>query len=66
MLLKPSNWKIMGDQSPKNKHKLEDRKHEEHVKKDEVKHENAERQHHHPPTLPTPEQIDGLAKTESA
>jgi len=38
----------MGDPSPKNKHKLEDQKHGEHVKKEDKKHENAEVQHHHP------------------
>ena len=38
----------MGDDSPKNKHKLEEQKHEEHDKKEDEKHENAERQHTHP------------------
>lgn len=38
----------MGDDSPKNKHKLEEQKHEEHEQKEHEKHENAERQHHHP------------------
>lgn len=52
----------MGDDSPKNKHKLEEQKHEEHVKKDEEKHENAERQHHHSDNLPDAEQIVGLEK----
>ena len=37
----------MGDTSPKNIHKLTEKKHEEHVKKEDEKHENAERQHHH-------------------
>ena len=38
----------MGDDSPKNKHKLEEQQHEEHVKKEDDKHKNAEVQHHHP------------------
>jgi hypothetical protein len=44
----------MGDTSPKNIHKLEEQKHEEHVQKEDAKHENAERQHvpqHTSPTL---------------
>lgn len=36
----------MGDQSPKNQHKLEEQKHGEHVKKEHEKLENAEHQHH--------------------
>lgn len=36
----------MGDQSPKNRHKLEEQKHDEHVKKEHEKLENAEHQHH--------------------
>ena len=36
----------MGDQSPKNQHKLAEQKHDEHVKKDHEKLENAEHQHH--------------------
>ena len=57
----------MGDTSPKNKHKLEAKKHDDHVKKEDGKHQNAEVQHHpphhpeHPPAAepvsvpPTPE-----------
>jgi len=37
----------MGDTSPKNIQKLAEKKHEEHVKKEDHKHENAETQHHH-------------------
>ena len=37
----------MGDTSPKNIHKLAEKKHDEHVKKEEHKHENAEIQHLH-------------------
>ena len=42
-----ANCSPMGDTSPKNIHKLAEKKHEEHVKKEDDKHENAERQHHH-------------------
>ena len=52
----------MGDNSPKNQHKLVEQKHDEHVKKDHQKHENAERQHH--PDVPTPEEVAALKKTE--
>ena len=52
----------MGDNSPKNQHKLEEQKHDEHVKKDHQKHENAERQHH--PDVPTPAEIAALKKEE--
>ena len=54
----------MGDTSPKNKHKLEEQKHEDHVKKEDRKHENAEVQHHHPDHLPTAEQVNGLPTSE--
>lgn len=54
----------MGDTSPKNKHKLEEQKHDEHLKKEEVKHHNAEVQHHHPRVEPTPEQVVGLPNAE--
>ena len=52
----------MGDASPKNQHKLVEQKHDEHVKKDHQKHENAERQHH--PDVPTSEEVAALKKTE--
>jgi hypothetical protein len=55
----------MGDDSPKNKHKLVEQKHEEHVKKEEAKHENAEVQHHHSQELPEAEQVEGVPKVES-
>lgn len=45
----------MGDSSPKNKHKLEEQKHEEHVQHEHQKHDNAERQHHHPDAETHPE-----------
>lgn len=53
----------MGDNSPKNQHKLNEQKHEEHVKKDHVKLENAEHQHH-PKRESTPEEILALKKQE--
>ena len=37
----------MGDTSPKNIQKLTEKKHEEHEKKVDEKHQNAEIQHHH-------------------
>ena len=52
----------MGDNSPKNQHKLVEQKHDEHIKKDHQKHENAERQHH--PDVPTPEEVTALKKSE--
>jgi hypothetical protein len=55
----------MGDQSPKNQHKLHEQKREEHVKKDHVKLENAEHQHH-PKRESTPEEILALKKQEEA
>ena len=55
----------MGDTSPKNKHKLEEQKHEEHVKKEDEKHENAERQHIHPDGFPEAEQLPALPKEKS-
>ena len=70
-MLRATYSQPMGDTSPKNKHKLEDQKHEDHVKKEDGKHENAEKQHHHPhhpehlptaeqaPVLPTPEAESG-------
>ncbi len=54
----------MGDNSPKNKHKLEEQKHDEHVKKEDSKHQNAEAQHHHPDHLPTAEQVNGLPEAK--
>ncbi|MDB6152195.1 MAG: hypothetical protein JWL90_648 [Chthoniobacteraceae bacterium] len=54
----------MGDTSPKNKHKLEEQKHEDHVKKEDEKHENAERQHHHPDSIPDAEQVVGLPEAK--
>ena len=53
----------MGDNSPKNQHKLHEQKHEGHVKKDHVKLENAEHQHH-PHRESTPEEILALKKQE--
>lgn len=58
----------MGDSSPKNKHKLEEQKHEDHVKKEDKKHENAEVQHHHPhhpEHVPTPGQANVLPAPEA-
>ena len=53
----------MGDNSPKNQHKLDEQKHEEHVKKDHTKLENAEHQHH-PDRASTPEEVLALKKQE--
>ena len=54
----------MGDNSPKNQHKLDEQKHEEHVK-DYEKLENAARQHH--PDRPlTPEKTVALNRKETA
>ena len=53
----------MGDNSPKNQHKLDEQKHEEHVKKDHAKLENAEVQHH-PDRASTPEEVLALKKQE--
>ncbi len=55
----------MGDNSPKNQHKLDEQKHEEHVKKDNEKLENAVHQHH-PDRASTPEEILALKKQEAA
>ena len=55
----------MGDTSPKNQHKLDEQKHEEHVKKDHEKLENAVRQHH-PDRPSTPEELLALKKQEEA
>ena len=55
----------MGDNSPKNQHKLDEQKHEEHVKKDHDKLENAVHQHH-PDRPSTPEEILALKKEEAA
>lgn len=55
----------MGDNSPKNQHKLDEQKHEDHVKKDHQKLENAEHQHH-PDRPSTPEEIAALKKDEAA
>lgn len=59
-----TNSGSMGDTSPKNKHKLEEQKHEDHVKKEDEKHENAERQHHHPDSIPDAEQVVGLPEAK--
>ncbi len=53
----------MGDNSPKNQHKLDGQKHEEHVKKDHAKLENAVHQHH-PDRASTPEEDLALKKQE--
>lgn len=53
----------MGDNSPKNQHKLTGQKHEEHVKKDHAKLENAAHQHH-PDRASTPEEVLALKKQE--
>ncbi len=55
----------MGDNSPKNQHKLDEQKHEEHVKKDHAKLENSVHQHH-PDRPSTPEEILALKKEEAA
>jgi len=55
----------MGDNSPKNQRKLHEQKHEEHVKKDHEKLENAVHQHH-PDRVSTPEEILPLKKQEEA
>lgn len=54
----------MGDNSPKNQHKLDEQKHEEHVKNDYAKLENAEHQHH-PDRASTPEEILALKQQEN-
>ncbi|HEX8310103.1 MAG TPA: hypothetical protein VF614_02225 [Chthoniobacteraceae bacterium] len=54
----------MGDNSPKNQHKLEEQKHEEHVKKVHEKLENAENQHH-PDRESTPDEVEALKKLEA-
>ena len=56
---------LMGDDSPKNKHKLDDQKHEEHAKKEDEKHENAERQHHHSHPVAEADAATESAKTET-
>jgi len=53
----------MGDHSPKNQHKLDEQKHEKHVKKDHAKLENAVHQHH-PDRASTPEEVLALKKQE--
>lgn len=55
----------MGDNSPKNQHKLDEQKHEEHVKKDHEKRENAVHQHH-PNRASTPEEILALKEQAAA
>ncbi len=55
----------MGDNSPKNHRKLDEQKHEEHVKKDHEKLENAVHQHH-PDRASTPEEVIALKKQEEA
>lgn len=53
----------MGDHSTKNQHKLDEQKHEEHVKKDHEKLENAVHQHH-PDRVSTPVEALDLKKQE--
>lgn len=53
----------MGDNSPKNHHKLDEQKHEEHIKKDHEKLENAAHQHH-PDRESNPEELLALKKQE--
>ena len=53
----------MGDNSPKNQHKLDEQKHDEHVKKDHAKLENVVHQHH-PDRASTPEEVLALKKQE--
>ncbi len=53
----------MGDNSPKNQRKLEEQKHEEQLKQDHTKLENAEHQHH-PDRASTPEEAEALKKHE--
>ena len=55
----------MGDHSPKNQHKLDEQKHEHHVKKDHEKLENAVHQHH-PDRASTPEEVLALKQDEAA
>ena len=55
----------MGDDSLKNQHKLDGQKHEEHMKKDHARLENALHQHH-PDRASTPEEILALKKQEEA
>lgn len=55
----------MGDTSPKNQQKLDAQKHDEHVKKDHEKLENAVHQHH-PDRASTPEEELALKKQEEA
>ena len=55
----------MGDNSPKNQHKLHEQKHEKHVKKDHEKLENAVHQHHRD-RISTPEELLALKKQEKA
>lgn len=55
----------MGDNSPKNQHKLDEQKHEENVKKDHAKLENAVHQHH-PDRPSTPEELLALKQQEEA
>jgi hypothetical protein len=51
----------MGDTSPKNKHQLDEQKHEDHVKKDHQKLANAVHQHH-PDRALTPDEVLALKK----
>ena len=53
----------MGDNTPKNQHKLDEQKHDEHVKKDHAKLENAVHQHH-PDRVSTPEEVLALKEQE--
>ncbi len=53
----------MGDNSPKNQQKLAEQKHEEHLKKEHEKLENADHQHH-PDRAPTAEEVLALKKQE--
>jgi hypothetical protein len=59
------NVLYMGDNSPKNQHKLDERKHQERVKKDHQKLENAVHQHH-PDRASTPDEVLVLKKQEEA
>ena len=64
-MFRTPNYVSMGDNSPKNQHKLDGQKHEEHVKKDHEKLENAAHQHH-PDRPSTPEELLALKKQEEA
>ena len=55
---------LMGDNSPKNQHKLSEQKHDETVKKGHEKLENAAHQHH-PDREMTPDEVVALEKQEA-